>query len=75
MIAVSKNLIRGRRITSPQQILRNADEGKSLAWQHGKGDYAIKPASIFANWPLRLLQQQIISGRLFETRHKPRSNA
>ena len=75
MVAVSKNLIRGRRITSPQQILRNADEGRSLAWERLNGYYIIKPAVIFANWPLRLLQHQIIGGRLFETRPKTGSNA
>lgn len=59
MVAISKNLIRGRRITSPQQILRNADEGRSLAWRHGKGDYAIKPAADKLSAAITALVNQI----------------
>lgn len=54
MKMVSKNIAVGEPISNMDELLRLADEGKSVV-VHGAWGYYVKPAAFMIHWPLALL--------------------
>lgn len=57
MKKVSRNIAMGEPITNPMDLLRLANEGRSVVWEHGFHNkwHTVRPAAFFVNWPLAML--------------------
>lgn len=53
---VSKNFKVSSEITDIRELIKLADEHKSVAYQAGmRHEWFVKPAAVIANWSLRML--------------------
>jgi len=57
MEKISKNIYKGEQILDIQEIIRLANEGKSIVQKANYTNrmYIVRPAAFYLNWPLRLI--------------------